>query len=207
MVFLIIGIAMAWMLPIASSFRTTAVFWLAGALGVTVAFFCFQRLRVGSLTAAWLSRQPLLQRLGNALHLVQDMEERLIQFYTQHRAKFAAALMFAFANWMAGVLEVYVMMKFLGQPISWTEAWVIESVIQLVRTASFFIPANLGTQEGAFVFAFSIITGSPALGLAAAVIRRLREVIWLSIAALVGLSFTRNVPLREMIGKTENHTK
>ena len=57
--------------------------------------------------------------------------------------------------------------------------WIIEAVAQLVRTGTFFIPASIGAQEGAFLLVCGAITGSPTLGVSVSVVRRLREVIWI----------------------------
>ena len=70
-------------------------------------------------------------------------------------------------------------MQFLGHPISLIDAWIIESVAQLVRAGTFFIPASIGVQEGAFVIIGAAMSGSPTIGFAIAVVRRIREIIWM----------------------------
>jgi len=40
------------------------------------------------------------------------------------------------------------------------------------------VPAGLGFSEAAMVLLFGALTGQPALGLAVALIRRARELIW-----------------------------
>ena len=87
--------------------------------------------------------------------------------------------MLAFVNWLLGAVEIYYTLLFLGHPISWADAWIIEAVAQLVRTGTFFIPASIGAQEGAFLLVCGAITGSPTLGVSVSVVRRLREVIWI----------------------------
>ena len=93
---------------------------------------------------------------------------------------------------MLGAVELYVILGFLGRPITFGEAWLIESVLQLLRAGRFFIPANLGASEVRFVVMVGALTGQPSLGLAAAVVRRSREVLWISLGLLLGwrLSFT-----------------
>ena len=76
-------------------------------------------------------------------------------------------------------------MKFLGHPISLIDAWIMEAVAQLIRAGTFFIPASIGVQEGAFLAIGSAITGSPSAGFAAAIVRRVREVIWIGWGILV----------------------
>ena len=48
------------------------------------------------------------------------------------------------------------------------EAIAIETLVQLVRAMLFFIPSNLGTQEGVFVLAINVLKDSTPLGLAVA---------------------------------------
>ena len=76
-------------------------------------------------------------------------------------------------------------MRFLDHPISLSDAWIIEAMTQLVRAGTFFIPASIGAQEGVFVIIGGTISGSPSAGLAAGVIRRIREIIWIGWGVLV----------------------
>ena len=82
-------------------------------------------------------------------------------------------------------------MYFLGAPISLGDAFIIESVTQMVRMGTFFIPMSLGAQEGAFFLLAQSVTGSGTIGLALGVVRRLREIIWIIVGFLVGLIFTK----------------
>jgi len=67
----------------------------------------------------------------------------------------------------------------------------IEAAAQMVRAATFFIPSSLGAQEGAFLFMVSALTGSPPLGIAVAVIRRFRELVWIGSGFLMGTVYSR----------------
>lgn len=161
---------------------------LALALGIAL-FYLVQRLRVSSYAWSRLSGLPagarIRRRLENALLLIRELEDCLVSFYTGHGRRFAAALGLALLNWLLGVAEIYFAMHFLGQPVSVAEAWIIESVAQLVRAGTFFIPASIGAQEGAFLIVCTALTGEPLLGLALALVRRFRELVWI----VAGLCF------------------
>jgi len=149
-------------------------------LGLAVAlFFVVQRFGVTSLTGVWIGGWRFGARVKDVLHHIRDMDDRLVHFYTGTRGRFAGALLLAFVNWLLGAVEIYYTLLFLGYPISWADAWIIEAVAQLVRTGTFFIPASIGAQEGAFLLVCGAITGSPTLGVSVSVVRRLREVIWI----------------------------
>ncbi len=63
--------------------------------------------------------------------------------------------------------------------MSFKEAWIILAVAEMVRSAAFFIPGRIGAQEAGFMVVCAAVTGSPTLGLAAALVLRVREVVWI----------------------------
>jgi len=131
-------------------------------------------------------------RAQRIVQAVSRFEEQLFTYYRTRRWRLVAAFLFASANWLTGVVTLYYTFYFLGQPISLGEAWIIETFIQLARIASFFIPAHLGAQEGAMVAITGVLTGNPAAGLAASVVRRARELIWVLWGLAIGWN-DRNV--------------
>ena len=171
-------------------YKTSAGLGLMAFAICIVLFFLVQRLKISSITGRWILRVRLSARLERLLHHVHDMEERLIEFYTGSRRRFAAALGLALVNWLLGAAELYATLWFLGNPVTVAEAWIIEAVAQLVRTATFFIPASIGAQEGAFVVICGAMTGQPALGLAVALVRRCREIVWILWGLLLGWQYS-----------------
>jgi len=164
---------------IQSSYKAVAGIGLAG-FGTTITLsFLAQRFCLSSWLGRLAGGSALSHRLEAALCVIHEVEDRLVSFYTERRARFAGALALALINWLFGVVEVYVLMQFLGHPISFIDAWVIEAMAQLVRAGTSFIPASIGAQEGAIVLACSAITGDSTLGFALSVIRRVREIVWI----------------------------
>ncbi len=151
-----------------------------------VLFFLVQRHKVFSRLGRWLGRGRMGARALAILDLVHDLENRLIAFYTGHGWRFGLSVALAFINWALGAVEIYYVLAFLGHPIAFTDAWVIEAVVVLVRSALFFVPANIGTQEGALVLICGAMTGSPALGLAVDLVVRFREIVWVVWGLAVG---------------------
>jgi len=161
------------------------------AFGIAIAlFFVVQRYRISSATGNFISRWRVAGGIAKIIHHVEDMDGRLAEFYTRHIGRLVLATTFAWINWMLGVAEVYFAMMFLGHPITLAEAWVIEAAAQLVRAGVFFIPAGIGAQEGAFLLVCSAVTGVPVLGIAVALIRRVRELIWIVWGSLLGAMYS-----------------
>ncbi|MGH8467574.1 MAG: flippase-like domain-containing protein [Gammaproteobacteria bacterium] len=164
---------------IQSSYKAVAGIGLAGFATAITLFFLVQRFRLSSWLGRLAGGSALGHRLETALRVIHEVDERLASFYTERRARFAGALALAFINWLLGVVEVYALMQFLGYPVSFMDAWIIEAMAQLVRAGTSFIPASVGAQEGAIILACSAITGDPTLGFALSVIRRVREIVWI----------------------------
>ncbi|MCK8784843.1 lysylphosphatidylglycerol synthase domain-containing protein [Roseomonas sp. NAR14] len=81
------------------------------------------------------------------------------------------------AGWMAGALEIWLALYFLGAPVGVVEALVIESLIQMVSSAAFLLPGALGAQEGGFLAIGALLGLDPAVAAALAVSRRLRDLV------------------------------
>ncbi len=177
--FLVLGLVAAtgatWLPP---EFRMTA--WTGFAVlatGIAVVFL----LQVGRATSRVGS--AMLHRIrgswaGQSLHAIAGVENRLIEIYRLGPHRLAGSGLATFANWMLGAAELWLIMYFLGNPIGVVDALAIEAGVELVRAATFFIPASIGAQEGAIVLLISALTGQAPLGLAVALIRRLREAVW-----------------------------
>ena len=164
--------------PLDSSHKLAAGVGMVLFTTAVVLLFLFQRLRVLSRASAWISMNRWGERVRAAIDVIRDIEQRLIAFYTVGARRFLLTLSFAFVTWAFGVAEIYYAMLFLGHPVSWGDAWVIEAVVVLVRTALFVVPANIGTQEGAFIVICSAVAGSPTIGLAVAAVIRTRGLLW-----------------------------
>ena len=107
-------------------------------------------------------------------------------YYRQHRGLFLKSIAFGFLGWVAGVVELYLTLYFLGMPVGFKELWIIEALLQLVRAGSFFIPLSLGAQEGGLILIFTSMGMAGPLGLAVSFARRIRELVWIALGLLLG---------------------
>lgn len=191
---LFLGAGFAFMLQ---SEKLPLVYKTIGGLGLAVfalsilVFFVIQRVRLTSRISRRLAKWPGGHHIAKRIEQIHEFDDMLVRFYTRHKARFLVAIVLAFVNWLLGILEVWGISWLLGHPVTFVDAWIIEAAIQLVRTAVFIMPASLGVQEGTFLLLYAAITGSADLGLAVALVRRARELIWLGWGALVGLVYLK----------------
>jgi len=79
--------------------------------------------------------------------------------------------------------EVVVVLWTLHLPVHFLAVLAIEGVTRALKLVSGWIPARLGSDEGGAISAFAIAGFSPMLGLALALTRRVRDLLW----ALIGI--------------------
>lgn len=77
--------------------------------------------------------------------------------------------------------EVVVVLWSLHLPVRFFAVLVIEGVTRGLKMLSGWIPARLGSDEGGAISAFALTGLSPMLGLALALTRRFRDLLWASI--------------------------
>lgn len=125
-------------------------------------------------------------RLSSAIAGMDDLEHQMFIFVRCHPARFGASLLLFFLNWVGGVIEVWVILFLLGSPLGFSQCWIIEAAVALSRSATFFVPANLGSFEAATIFVTAALTGSTETGLALALARRARELFWSGLGLAAG---------------------
>ena len=74
----------------------------------------------------------------------------------------------------------------------------METAVQLVRAGTFFIPGRIGANEIGLVFVVETLPGLPSLGLAVALVRRGRELLWIVWGLWLGLIFSFRPTAREL---------
>ncbi len=176
------------------AYKTVAGAGLAVLVVAIALFVAAQRYRVSSRLAARLGATRAGARVLSVLHHVQAFDERLARFHTTHRRRFAVALATGLASWYLGAFAIWCSAYLLGSPVTVAEAYMIETLTQLVRTGAFFVPVGLGVQEGAFVLAFEVLTGQGATGLAVGLVKRGRELVWIVAGLATGWLYSLKVP-------------
>ena len=161
-------------------YKSVAALGLGTFTVAIVLFFLAQRFRVTSRLARRFLPNRLAAKFELFLGEIDGIEEAMVRFYTASYARLVGSVSLAFGNWVLGVVELYLAFLFLGHPIDLWDAWIIETLVQLVRAAAFFVPAAIGVQDGTFLVITAALTGNPTLGVSAALVRRGRELLWIA---------------------------
>ncbi len=134
--------------------------------------------------------------IASRWHRIAELDASLARFYRRADLRVVWSVLFHLFGWIAGVAEIYLILRFLGfDPAIW-QAWVIESFWQLIRTASFLVPAALGAQEGGIVLVAAGFGIASPLAMAVALVRRIRELVWTGVGLALWWWFERRLSTR-----------
>jgi len=128
----------------------------------------------------------LLARLGIALGperqaALEGVDVALRSLYAGRRRRLAASVLCHFLAFAVATLEIYLVATFLGVAVSPATAFVIGAVGTAVRFVSFMVPGSLGALEGGHVAVFTAFGLPGAVGLSYSLVRRLREIFWITL--------------------------
>ena len=132
---------------------------------------------------------------------LEGLDRALSRFYRAHRGRLVGAVLVHLLAWTVGSLEIYLVLNFLGLPVTLLTAVVMESFGAAVKFASFMIPGSLGALEGGNMAIFAAFGYGGAVGLSYTLVRRLREGAWAGagLLALAALS-ARPTPVMDEEG-------
>lgn len=129
---------------------------------------------------SWQAQEDALRRL----------DATMASFYQHHHGKFYLSLGFFFLGWLCHGLEVYLIFYLLGHPLSLLTSLGLDALAILITSMGFFIPGNLGIQDGGNVLLVIGLHLKAIVGVTFSVIRRLREAFWLAVG-LIALASER----------------
>ena len=179
--FLLMGVVAALALAVDARLVRAMLWLLLVELVGAGGFLAVQLAGVVTRGARLLERFKKLQALAAA----ENLDRTLQRFYRREWRRFALSVGFHLLGWIMGAFETWLFLRVLQIPASLTTALVIETLGSAVRFATFFIPGSLGALEGANTAAFAALGFGAQAGLAFSLLRRLRQVVWIALGALV----------------------
>jgi putative membrane protein len=182
--FLLLGIVLGWHLFASGSSLLIAMELLLIVEVVALSFF------VAAQTRGFLARSVRpLRWLGiyaaTASGRLQQVDDALARFYRTKPGRLALSILFHFLAWLLGAIETYLIMTFLGIPVTLLTATVIEALGASIRFATFVIPASLGVLEGGYAALFGVLGLGSSAGLSFTLVRRMRELVWILVGLVV----------------------
>ena len=190
---------------------TSAIVSLAGTVAAVLLLSLSHRWRVYSLFfalgsavvlttsgVAFVRRWPVFSGSARALgriswfrtclngkrSVIQAAEENLFDFYHKTPGVFCGSFGLNLASHFTAILEVYVLLLFMGTRKTLLVALVVEALTKLINVVGALNPGNVGTFEGGNMIVARLIDISGGAGLTIALCRRVRILFWAAIGAI-----------------------
>lgn len=123
--------------------------------------------------AGGLTRNQFVARIAGSAPAVDEATRAIYR----NRQILWPALAWRLIGWVAGTGEIWLLMYFLGKPVSLSEALILESLGAGVRAAAFLIPGAIGVLEGSYMVFGALFGIAPVDSLVLALGKRVREIV------------------------------
>ena len=185
-VFLLVGLVVVVdysRLPLVTRWGLMAILSL---LGVSLAgFLVLQRRGLFGAALRWLDGWPAFSRFTHLCPALHQLDREIASTYRESPGAVVVSSALFCLGWALGVVESYLILYFLGLPVTIEKAFTVEVLgVAFNNALFFFVPLRAGTQEAGKVLAFTVAGFDPVQGLAGGILSRVRELFW----ALVGLT-------------------
>jgi uncharacterized protein (TIRG00374 family) len=116
---------------------------------------------------------------------LRQLDDTIVGFARRYPSQLVLSLGLHFLGWALGAVEVLAIFYAVGIPVSLREAIAIEALASVIKAAAFFIPGSLGVQDGGNVLLLTLFGYPSSFGLTFSLLRRLRELLWISLGLIV----------------------
>lgn len=137
---------------------------------------------------------PLRRWLAANEQRFAAVDESFANVFRDNRRFLPAVFSLLMVSWLASSLESYVLLRALGQPVSLTTAFALESVGSMFRLLFFLVPSGIGGQDASFLALFRLFDLPRAAGGAFVLIKRAKELVWIGVGLILIVLFRRRDP-------------
>ena len=141
-----------------------------------VGFYYLQRRGFFSKLLRLVTRLAGSQKWSGLMSQAQAIDAAVQETYARS-GPVAASFLASLLGWLVGAGEVYLILLYVGHPVSWVTALLLESLGQAVRGAAFAVPGALGVQETGYVLLAPLAGLTAEVALALSLAKRVRELL------------------------------
>ncbi len=180
--------------PLSGRWRVYAVLLVAVLISAVILAAVSVRNRwqlVGYATRA-IGRLPRLREwVSGKQPIIDSAEDNLLSFRDEAPAAFWATLIFNLLWHLLAILEVYIILRFMGARIALGGAFIVEALTKVINLVGAFNPGNFGTYEGGNMLIAKIFGVTGTAGLTLALCRRARTAFWAGVGVICMIAMKR----------------
>ena len=181
--------------PLSGTWRVYAFLFASAlaALLVVTGVAIRRRWPVLSGAAKSIGRLPLFKNwLEGKQSVIDSAESNLYSFHEKAPKAFWASLILNVACHGIAILEVYLLLYFMGARAGLLGALVIEAFTKLINVVGALNPGNFGTYEAGNMILAKLLGITGASGLTLGLCRRVRSLFWKAMGLLCLVAISRS---------------
>jgi hypothetical protein len=149
--------------------------------------------------ARLIGRLPRLHMFVSAkLSVIDSAEHNLLTFYRDEPVAFWASLMLNLLWHAMAVVEVYLILRFMGAHVGVVRAFAMEGLTKVINLVGVLSPGNVGTYEGGNMLIANMFGVAGTAGLTLALCRRARAIFWAAVGVACMTVIKRGERTRKM---------
>jgi hypothetical protein len=165
-----------------------------------VKYVISRQIMVFTMMGRWFARKTDIgwfkaQALG-----IADTEEKIHGFYKRRGATFFLVLFLDVAANFVNVVEVYLILYYIGVDATLIGAYIIEAMMKVVNILFFFVPGQIGVLEGSNAILLKMLGMGLSAGVTLSLIEKIRTIFWAGYGLLIWMLAFRNRPGKEAKG-------
>ena len=177
------------------------ILWGVVLGGLILTYWAFTVFRKGLIhqALAVAARIPFVKnkvkeyRIGHT-ERIEVMDSLMAELFADRKKDFFLALSFEIIARFLSSIEIMFMAIPIGYHLSFFQCVIVAAFSSLFANILFFSPMQLGTREGGFGIAFSVLTIPLGVGVYVGLITRIREMFWI----MVGIILMRIKPSKNI---------
>jgi uncharacterized protein (TIRG00374 family) len=134
-------------------------------------------------------RLPGLRRVAESLEThrptLAALDRQITAFWHRHPRRFFAAVALEYLGRCVFMVEFCLIGASIGVHVGYAQAFVVGGLEGLISNVLFLVPFELGTREAATVLLFTLLGFGSGIGLYAAIVSRVRDVLWIGAGLLL----------------------
>lgn len=146
---------------------------------------------------SFLSILPFIKKklkaytVKNEMHL-KEIDEMIRNLFINRRNTFFLSLGAELISRFIICFEIYFILFAIGYEVSYVHCIIIMALASLFANLVFFLPMQLGSREGGFALAFSVLSLMGPVGIFVGICTRIRELFWI----FIGISMLKYKTLK-----------
>ena len=125
---------------------------------------------------------------------IDEMDFLIADLYKNRKKDFFGSLSLELFSRYVLCLETVILMYAINAPITFSQSVVVESIQSFITNILFFMPLQLGSREGGFAMAFTILGLTAVQGVFVSLCLRIRELFW----TVLGILLIKVKPIKDV---------